>query len=361
MMKVRIFACFFLFFSVPCHSKMNWTEAPLESTGLNGPRIEKLFQYLFDKKAGYNTDGIVLIKDGKLVKEQYANGYAKNKTHRIWSASKSVTNTLIGIAVKNGILTLDSKIKSYYPTLSGEGSNDLTLDHLMKMSSGIDWQEFYEENPFASDVIKMLYIYKYKDMAGYTASRPVKFKPGSRFHYSSGETNLIMGVLKKSLSLYDYDNFPWTQLFDKLDIKTATWERDGSGVFVGSSYLYLSPRDLAKIGQLYLDKGKWQSEQIVTSEWVKYSTSVNSAYLNTEQDEENAKSSYGAHWWLNAKTKKGQAYHTAPENIFMALGHHGQILAVFPDQRMIFVRAASDKEGQIDRMEIFRLLMESIK
>jgi CubicO group peptidase (beta-lactamase class C family) len=338
-----------------------WRTSTAKSQGLDHKTIELLFKYLFDKKEKFSTDSAILIRNGSIIKEQYANGYTKKDTHRTWSISKSVTNTLIGVAVKKGILSLDSKVKKYFPQLDGKDHETMTVDHLLKMSSGIDWREHYEDNPFASDVVRMLYIYDYKDMAGYTAKRPVIHSPGTKFYYSSGESNLIMGILKKSMGLKDYENFPWKELFDKLNIKSATWERDGKNVFVGSSYLFLSPRDLAKIGLLYLNNGKWKNEQILPTDWVTYTTTANSAWHNTQKESKKRKLAYGSHWWLNVGNKHGPYHTSAPENIYMALGHHGQILAVFPNQNIIFVRMGADKKAKIDRNKIFKYIMDGIK
>lgn len=339
----------------------NWKNSLPEKEGLNPKSVDFLFKYLFDKKEKFSTDSAILIRNGKIVREEYANGYTKNGTHRTWSISKSLTNTLIGIAVKKGILSKESKVKKFYPQLNGKDHEKMTVDHLLKMSSGIDWNEYYEENPFASDVIRMLYVYEYKDMAGYTARQSVIHTPGTKFYYSSGESNLIMGILKKSMGIKDYENFPWKELFNKLSIESATWERDGQNVFVGSSYLFLSPRDLAKIGMLYLNNGKWQNEQILPEDWVKYTTTANRAWKNIQKDAEKPKLAYGAHWWLNIGNKHGPYHPSAPENIYMALGHHGQILAVFPDQKIIFVRMAADKKAKIDRTKIFKFIMNGLK
>ncbi|MCO4794267.1 MAG: serine hydrolase [Bacteriovoracaceae bacterium] len=360
-MRTLIFIFIFALTVSNAHSVINWKQHLPKEEGFDKAKLDKLFNYMFDKKYKHNTDAALIIRNGKLIKEQYSNGYSLEHTHRTWSISKSVTNTLIGIAVHKNILNLQAKVKDFYPQLTGDKSDTMTLDHLMKMSSGIDWKEHYEENPFSSDVIKMLYVYEYKDMAGYTASRPVIYDPGKRFYYSSGESNLIMGMLKKSMGISDYENFPWKHLFNKLGITSATWERDGKDVFVGSSYLFLSPRDLSKIGQLYLQNGIWNKEQILPKDWVKYSTTPNKAWLLKQENDEVAKPGYGAQWWLNAQTKNGLSHPHAPDDIYMALGHHGQILAVLPSQNIIFVRMGADKDEKIDRKEIFKLLMSSLK
>lgn len=350
-----------LVFTQQTWGDINWKVHSPQSVEMKKESIDKLFKYLFNSKEKFTTDSALLIKDGKLIREEYTNGYTKENTHRTWSISKSLTNTLVGIAVKKGILSLDTKVKKHYPQLNGKDHELMTLDHLMKMSSGIDWNEYYEENPFASNVIRMLYVYEYKDMASYTAKQPVVNTPGTKFYYSSGETNLIMGILKKSMGIKDYDDFPWTELFNKLNIESATWERDGQNVYVGSSYLYLSPRDLAKIGTLYLQDGVWNDERILPEGWVKYTTTANQAWQNVQKDSDKPKLAYGAQWWLNKPNSHGPFHPTAPENLYMALGHHGQILAIIPSQKIVFVRMGADKKAKIDRTKIFKYIMDSLK
>jgi len=350
-----------LFFTQQTWGDINWKKHSPSSVGIKKESLDKLFKYLFSSKENFTTDSALIIKHGKLIREEYANGYTFENTHRTWSISKSVTNTLVGIATKKGILSLDAKVKKFYPELNGENHEKMTLDHLLKMSSGIDWNEYYEENPFVSNVIRMLYVYEYKDMASYTAKQPVVNTPGTKFYYSSGETNLIMGILKKSMGLKDYDDFPWKELFSKMDIQSATWERDGQDVYIGSSYLYLSARDLAKIGTLYLQDGFWNKERILPEGWVKYTTTANQAWHNVQKDADKPKLAYGAQWWLNTPNKHGSFHPTAPENIFMALGHHGQILAVIPDKKIVFVRMGADKKDKIDRTKVFKYIMDSMK
>src|SRR5690606_19670033 len=179
---------------------------------------------------------------------------------KLWSVSKSISSILIGIAQKQGLLNIKDKVKMFYP----HADERLEISHLLHMSSGLFWNETYENNPLDSDVLNMLFIKGHKDMASYVAMKKQEFAPGSHFKYSSGETNFMMSLLQKKISRLDYDTFPWKKLFTPLGITTATWERDHAGNFIGSSYLYLSPEDLARIGQLFLNGGVWGDQEIVS-------------------------------------------------------------------------------------------------
>lgn len=322
---------------------------------LSPEKKDALTHLLFDKDKPYFTKSFLIVKDGKIIFEKDNQGFSSLQAQKMWSVSKTVSSILIGIAQKQGLINQDDQINKYYQSL-GKG---LTITHLLQMSSGLDWKETYETNPLDSDVLKMLYISNYKNMASFVATKEQKYKPGTHFNYSSGETNLLMSILQKKVSRKDYEDFPWKHLFNKLQISSATWERDHSGNFIGSSYLYLSPRDLARIGLLYLQNGKWKDEEIVSKDWVNFSKSLAPSVLTTELKGKKKWDSYGAHWWLNSKLPNaGKKHKNAPEDIFMALGHHGQAMMVVPSENMIIVRTADDREDKFDRNKIFKILFK---
>lgn len=341
-----------------------WVVSSLSKEGLSPEKFAKFEKYLFDKSTGYSTDSVVIIKNGSLVYERYENGFHKEMPHRIWSCSKSFSSALIGISISKNLLKLETKLSDHYPTLQSEFGKLMTLRHLLQMSSGIDWNEGYESSPLRSDVIRMLYTKNYDDMGKYTSTKEVKFKPGTRFNYSSGETNLIMDLLKKTMSKNEYNDYPWKELFNKIGIESATWEQDQSGTFVGSSYLFMTPKDFARFGLLYLNSGKWNNKEIIPSWFVKESLKLApSIEMTLLEGEANARS-YGLQWWLNKDLKKEKgkrAYPDAPDDLFLSLGHHGQTLAVVPSLKLIMVRTSSDKEAPIDRKLMIKYLMESIE
>ncbi|MCR9206245.1 MAG: serine hydrolase, partial [Halobacteriovoraceae bacterium] len=229
---------------------------------------------------------------------------------------------------------------------------EIRMRDLLQMSSGIFWNEFYEGNPFQSHVVKMLYLSQRKDMAAFTASQRMRDQPGQYFNYSSGETNLLMGILKETFEAEEeYLNFPWTMLFNPLGMTNVTWERDGNNVFVGSSYLYMKPRDLARLGRLYLKEGKWMGEQLVPKQYVLNSLKASPASCQNNRSGSMRKFTYGYQWWLNQKCpEKGiQSVPKVDESIFMALGHHGQTMAVFPKHELIAVRVGADKRKRFNR------------
>lgn len=351
-------------FASPGFPQENWRKCNQQDlANLSSEKVDQLFDYAFDSTANYQTDGLVLYYKDCEVKARYANGYRRGQLHRIWSISKSVSAILVGIAEQKGLLSREDLVSQYYPEIQERYAQQLRIRHLLQMSSGLDWKEGYEANPLGSNVIQMLYVDGIQDMAAYTAGVNFSYAPGTRWLYSSGETNLMMGCLKKSMSAKEYLDFPWAELFDRIGIKKATWERDSSGTFVGSSYLYLAPEDLARIGYLYMRGGKWGTQQIVSQSWINFSLNLAPALLNKESKKSKSGATYGGQWWLNRphplnNSQKGIS--EIPQNVYFGSGHHGQFLAVFPDQQLILVRSATDKKARIDRSKLFTLAYKSV-
>ena len=278
-----------------------WEKQDPEKAGFDYLKLYEMQKYVFAKDQGFETDGLVIIRNGRLVFERYENGYAFDKPHRIWSISKSVSNAVVGAAIKSGHIRLKDLIASQYPEMAKhEWKRKISVKNLLHMSSGLKWVEGYENRIANSDVLKILYGDEYKDMADYVSRLPAKCQPDECFNYSSGETNLLMGYLKKVLG-ENYNLFPWTHLFYKIGITSATWEQDGSGTFVGSSFVLMTPRDLAKFGLLYLRGGKTNTEQVIPRKFIDWSLQLAPAFNRTELPADRNKNGFGAHWWLNSE------------------------------------------------------------
>ncbi len=320
----------------------------------------------------WDTRSVLIVQGGEIVSERYSSVTSKEKPHRLWSMTKSISSLLIGLRQSEGELSIEDPISKYFNQLNNlPEKRNLKIKHLLTMTSGIDWQEIYEENPFKSDVIRMLYLKENKDMANFVLSHPQRYRPGEYFYYSSGETNLLMGVLKKSFSSLDeYHDYPWKKLFTPLGIKSAQWEIDHSGTFVGSSYLYMSARDLSKIAQMLLNKGihhdpvKEESISILSHDYIRESFNPVSASCSTHLKYNSKGHSYGYSWWLNApcpeRPNKKKAYPSLPDDLVMAFGHHGQTMAIFPSQDAVAIRFGADKEQRFDREKWLESVYENL-
>ena len=344
----------------PQYPEEEWLTSTPEEQGFNTQKLDVAFQFAFSEKEPHRTDTLLVIRNGKLIKEQYSDGAQAETLHRIWSCTKSFVGALFGITINKRLLTLDTTIASYYPEIDKR----VTVENMLMMSSGLDWNEGYEGNPLRSQVIRMLYTDGYKDMATFVSRRNQIYRPGTHFQYSSGETNLLMGFLRDVVGNEKYENYPWVELFDPLKIKNVTWQRDQKGTYIGSSYLFMRARDFAKLGYLYLHQGKWKETQLIEPDYIKKSIQPNPAFLNTKMEGEWNRHSYGMHWWLNvdlSEKNETRIYPDVPNDAYFALGHHGQTLAVIPSLNLIIVRYGSDKKQNIDRNKLVSLITQSVE
>ncbi len=318
-------------------------------------------QYAFATDKDHQTNSLLIHKDGEIIYERYREGFSQKTKQQIWSMTKSISGLIIGKAISDKILSVQDSISKYFP----DAPKEIKLDHLLNMTSGYDWNEGYEYNPIGSDVINMLYTENYQDMASFAARKKLTFPAGSYFRYSSGTTNLLMGALSKAMGPSDYQEYPWRSFFDLLEITDVTWERDHAGTFIGSSYLYLSVRDIAKIGQLFLNKGKFKDLQIIEKSWIEKSSQPYSYFVTPDRELKRSTGfAYSNQWWLNTSLpfldgSYKSRHPTLPSNAVLALGHWGQMLVILPDQNTVIVRTSQDKKGKLDRDEFFSLFMRA--
>lgn len=346
------------------------TKSPAE-VGLNPAALKRMEAYAFRRtgaeaeRLGIRTDGVVIIKDGYLVYERYAGGFNQDKRHLIWSCSKSVTNALYAIAVKEGRLKVSDRAYRYYPALAGGGHRGITIDHLLRMSSGLYTNESYEASPLRSTVNAMLFTTGHSDMAAYAASQPLEAAPGAKWEYSSPTSNLLMAMLKNTMDAATYRDYPWTRLFGPLGMRSAVWERDAAGTYVGSSYVYITPRDMARFGFLFLNDGIWEGTRLLPEGWVNYCTTVAPAMRTTPlSPKERAEGAYGAQWWLNRAVPEWnipRAFPDAPEDLFYASGHWGQQIFVFPSLDMVIAITADNRDESFDDNHFLKLILEGLR
>lgn len=297
--------------------------------------------------AKITTKALLVVGPSGIIGEYNKNKSIDDKKLQLWSISKTVSALIIGRAIEDGYLKLEEDVIPM-----------ITVKNLLQMSSGLDWDESYEEAPFKSNVVRMLYGKEAYDMGSYILKTPRKYKAGTRFKYSSGDSNLLQWYLKKKMGV-EYTYYPWKSLFDPLGIK-ATFETDSLGVFVASSYVYMSVKDLLKIAQLILQKGQWNGQQIVSESFINQMINPSSSSVNkTKMRDDDL--NYGFQIWLNAPSanRKTPLKGLDPKSIFL-LGHHGQIVGIFPTEGIIIIRSASDR-GRIDKNKFFKEILEWAK
>ena len=298
-------------------TKNIWPDALMEGNIEMESAIAKAFDKDIENPI-YRTRAVVVIKNGEIVGERYAEGFSKDSKLLGWSMTKSITSTLAGILAKQGFWNVQSPMP--INEWDSDKRSEITLKNVLQQSTGLEWEEEYGT---VSTATKMLY--NSANMGSYAASMPLESEPGSTWEYSSGTSNILAGSLEKAFSSNeDYLNFPTKALFGPIGAKSFILETDASNHFVGSSYGYASARDWAKVGLLYLNQGNWFGNQIIDSSWVAQSI------VPTEHSD----GSYGYHFWLN----KGNQFENYAPNAFWMNGYQGQQVSIHPDDNLVVVR-----------------------
>ena len=316
---------------------------PDSITGINKVKLSEISKKLITDNA-YNGDAFafMVIHKGVPVAEAYKPQFNKETKFLSWSMAKSFVNAMIGILVKDG------KIDIYKPAGIDEWNKDerarITLNDLMQMQSGLQWNEDYGNR---SDVTLMLHLEK--DMSRFAFDKPMAFPAGTKWYYSSGTTNIVSYLIRRQFSNDSlYYSFANTRLFNKIGMADAVFEVDPTGTRVGSSYLYATARDYARFALLYQNDGVFNGERILPEGWVKYSTTVAAA----------SNGAYGSFFWLN----KGRELPSAPEDMYMCVGHDGQRIFIMPSQELIVVILgySSTSKGGMDFDKLLKDILNTL-
>lgn len=277
--------------------------------------------------SGYNGNiyAMVVLQDGNLVAEAYKPQFNKDTRFLSWSMAKSITNALIGIMVKQGLIEVTES------ELLAEWMNDerrnITLDNLLRMQSGLEWNEDYGNR---SDVTVMLHCED--DMGEFALQKESGHEAGTDWYYSSGTTNIVSKIIRNKIGEDpEYYAFAKRELFNKTGMPDAILETDPSGTFISSSYLYATARDYARFALLYMNDGIFNQQRILPEGWVQYST--------TETELSDGK--YGAFFWIN----KSKRVLTAPDDMFSCNGHDGQYIFMIPSKNIVVVVLGYSPDG----------------
>ena len=295
-----------------------WQVDTPESHGIDPGLLDAARAYAFTP--GRNTQGLVVVHEGAIVGEWYADGEGPDSWAASWSVAKSFTSALIGIAIAEGHISgVDAPMTTWFPEWAGTPKEAITLLDVLHMESGLAWVEDYNAAAVtSSDIITMLLLHL--DQLAYAASRPLEDPPGTDFSYSSGDTMLLSGVLERATGMPAHE-YARTKLFDPLGIDQVEWWRDAEDHTLTFCCLDTTSRDFARFGLLYLLDGAWGGEQVVPASWV----------TDSVTDTANTSAGYGYQWWLS----DGDGY--VPP-YFSARGHDGQYIYVIPSLDLVVVR-----------------------
>jgi CubicO group peptidase (beta-lactamase class C family) len=294
--------------------------------------------------ATLGTRGIVVLRDGQLIGERYAEGFESTTPQLGWSMGKSVTSLMLGrMVLEKRIAVDDNGLRPEWT----DARKDISVDQLLRMTSGLTWDETYA---LGTPITQMLYAEP--DMAAYAASQPLAHQPGTYQQYSSGSTNVLCGVLTDLADTPDAD-LPRQQLFAPLGLTSAIWEPDASGTPVCSSYLWATPRDWATIGEFALKDGVWAGERLLPEGWMKQTTTATQVATSEEKG-------YAGGWWVNLQADGTLVDPTLPADAYWANGHDGQRLYVVPSAGLVVARLGFSPDVDSQDLHTSQLVAELV-
>ena len=326
-----------------------WEVTSASSQGMNYDSLAAFSAELESGDLGY-IDGMLVIRNGTIIFEkEYTNDYDSlfkttntepgkynyydpnwhpyynnTRLHTMQSVSKSFTAAAVGIAVKNGqIPGLNAKIMDYFDGYESSAPdprrNAMTIRDVLTMTTGIQWDE--SSMPYTDSTSNCVQMEKSSDWIQYVIDQPMAFRPGEKYEYNSGATMLLSYLINKTTGL-DLTDYVKTNLFDVLGITDYYWKHTPKGLTDAEGGLYLTPRDLAKFGYLYLHNGKWENKQVLPGNWVEITH-------EKRVDTTSPWFKYGFHWWLMPYGDN----HTA----LLASGLGGQRMIVLPELDIVAV------------------------
>ncbi|TNV16065.1 serine hydrolase [Ochrobactrum teleogrylli] len=297
--------------------------AQASSQPLNVAISDKVQSVIEDKElAGPGMRAIAVIHNGQLIAETYGEGFNADTPLLGWSMTKSVMATLIGMRIAEN--RMDLAKSDLLPEWQNDERARITIANLMAMESGLRFNENYGA---VADVTRMLFLEK--DMAGFAASLPLEAAPGTKFNYSSGTANILSKLFMDS---FDSRNaalaYPRIALFEPLGMSSALLETDASGVFAGSSYMYATARDWARLGAFLAEGGKLDGRQVLPADFV--------AFMRTPSAASDGRYGSAQVWLQSGGAKAGED--GIPDDAFWMSGHDGQTVMIVPSMHLSVVR-----------------------
>ncbi len=305
--------------------------------------LQQMEQIAFAPKT--ETDSLLLYANKELLFERYNNGYTADNKHVAWSMSKSISSAIIGALVHKNQFDTQKSICDFISVAKDYNHCDLRAHDFLSWSSGLVWNELYEDpnsDREQSSVGQLLYGDGIANTTNFVMAHPSKIPGIKEWNYSTGDSTFVMALARAALPLVEEQIFPWKYLFDPLEID-VTFGQDQAGNFGGGSSIYIRPRDLAKIGELYLARGMWNGSRIFSEEWVDYTNQRPETFdlaLYGHQTFYSKRS-----WWtINPKIAQAKGI---PDSL-IANGHWGQYLVIIPSLNVVLVRMGNNQDATSD-------------
>jgi CubicO group peptidase (beta-lactamase class C family) len=334
--------------SMPADLKDGLDVGSLQDAGLNVDLIGKMVEEIA-KETHKNVDSVLLIKKGRLVLEEYFYQYDRDKLHQLRSATKSVVSALVGIALERKLIaSKEEKMVSFFPeyevkNLSAE-KRAITVEHLLACTSGLACEDGNAESPGEEQKMNAS-----SDWVRFILDLPMVEAPGENGRYCTGGVILLGRIVEKA-SGKRLSDFAAENLFGKLGITNYRWKfTPDSSSFDDACQLHMRPRDMAKLGLLYMNEGEWNGKQVVPREWVKASLSKHSVVRGTD---------YGYLWWRQWLNVNG----TRVDGV-TAKGNGGQRIYLWPslDLMVVITGGNYNEQSPADEMQIKYILPAAMK
>jgi len=315
----------------------DWAIGKPEEHGLSSARLDDAAS-VADANQSYC---LLVIRHGVLVYEKYFNGSSASAKNPSWSIAKSYTSTLVGIAIDRGdIKSLDQSAADFVPEWKGTDRESITIRNLVSMTSGLEWSAFEDYVSLATFA---------KDDTTFAIDRKLANPPGSKWTYDNGSVQVIERVFRSATGK-SIEEYAQLHLWSKIG-SSATWKHDPSGNPTTYANVLATCRDHARLGYLFLHRGRWAGTQVVSSSYV-------GAALTPSQSMNRA---YGFLFWLNSETPaldamsvgwSGRMVPFAPKDLFAARGFGNQFVDVIPSLDMMVIRFGKDPGASFDLIKL---------
>jgi len=338
----------------------------LEEVNIDSALIEKSVNDI-NRGKYREVHSILIYKDGKLVLEEYFDGYkykwdgpnyngdwviwTRSTEHVLQSVTKSITSICIGIAVDNGFIqSVNQSIFDYLPEyqhLNTDGKKKITIEHLLTMTSGLKWDEWGAPNNSLDNDAIGLWFHDEGPIT-FLLERPLINEPGTSFTYNGGGIDILGEILKNATNM-DIDEFSRKYLFEPLGIDFFNWyNRFENGVIDAASGLKMIPRDMVKIGVTFLNNGVWNGKQIISEQWVEKSATTYPGNTRIKlPGEDSGRVGYSYSWWTKQYSNSGKKI-----NMFWAGGWGGQRIMVFPELNSVVVFTGGNWTSNVQTFKI---------